>query len=111
MFVSDLSKYISIYILHIKRQFSYRFEFALWGILHPLRLVIMYYLWTSIFSYSGAVALGGLTVSEMIMYFVTSTVLDTYVNVDSRMGESINRGDIVIGFIRPITIFFEQLLM
>jgi len=105
MFFSWLNKYLAIYKLSLKQAFSYRFEFGIWAILHPVRLVILYFLWSSIFNYSGAAALGGMTLSELIAYYVTAVVLDTYVGVDRRLPEEIYKGDMVIAFIRPVTVF------
>ncbi len=84
---------------------AYRAHFFVSLIGVPLALIIYYYLWGSIFSYSGQSVLNGYTFLELITYYALSMVVGmlTYVDVDAWMGNDIKSGVVVSDFLRPIS--------
>lgn len=108
--LKNFRKYFAIYKLNLQKAFVYRFMFAIWAVLHPLRLVVLYFLWKSIFEYSNLELIGGFTFAGIMTYYITQTVLDTFVGVDRRVPNEINKGTITTVFIRPLKYFSMQLM-
>lgn len=109
-FRKTFRKYFAIYKLNLQRAFVYRLLFAVWAILHPLRLGVMYFVWKTIFEYSSLEVIGGFTFAGIMSYYITQVVLDTFVGVDRRVADDVNKGTLTTIFIRPIKYFWEKLM-
>jgi len=66
--------------------------------------MIYYFLWNSIFTYSGEEIIKGFTINSMILYYVISMIVATitYCEIDSWIGEDIRSGDVITSFLFPI---------
>lgn len=87
-----------------KTAIVYRAHFFVGLIRVPITLLIYYYLWKSIFAYSGVDAIQGYTFSELLGYYVISMLVGifTYTEVDDWMAYDIRTGTVVADFLRPI---------
>lgn len=93
---------------------AYRFDFVITLITSPVSLIVFYFLWQSIFTYSGKEIIQGFTFEGMISYYVLSLLIGLFVwsNVERWMEYDIVDGDMVVFFLRPVKLitqyyFFE----
>lgn len=93
---------------------AYRFDFIVTLITSPVTLIVFYFLWKSIFTYSGQEVIQGFTFDGMVSYYVISMVIGffTWSNVERWMEYDIIEGDMVVFFLRPVKLltqyfFFE----
>ena len=107
--VSEIRKYTALYKINFLNAFAYRFGYAIWTILQPLYISIMYFIWTTVYTHSGAAVLGGLTISQMVTYYVVQAVLDNWVGVDLRINESILDGSLSAEMIKPVNFLMMHL--
>ena len=56
----------------IKREIIYRFDFLIWSIVIPSWIVMSYFLWQSIYSFSGQEVIRGMTFPIIISYYIAS---------------------------------------
>ena len=110
-----LKKYLSILKIIISNLFTYRLDFAMRILLTPLKLVIYYFLWKSVFLFSGSNTIGDYTFNEMITYYVITRIMSGLVSssIDEAISKEIVEGNIVDRFLRPLSVgryfFLEHL--
>ncbi|MBW3022213.1 ABC-2 family transporter protein [Candidatus Woesearchaeota archaeon] len=100
------------YLLKVKAQVSagfktalaYRFDFFVTLFTAPISLIIYYFLWKSIFEYSGATVINGFTFSAMVSYYVLNMIVGffTWSDVEKWMQHDILRGELVFELLKPI---------
>lgn len=106
-----MSKFLGVATQTIKNMIAYKFEVVIWGILNPIVLGVMYFLWRAIYSYSGAIVLRGFTFEALIAYYTLTTILSsvTWTFVDQELSNRITDGLLVLSLIKPINTFIKFL--
>ena len=110
-----MKKVIKSYWAQAKTGFKvgikYRFHFIISMITVPLSLIIYYFLWQSIYSYTGQDVIRGFTFNAMIQYYVLSMIVGFFVwcDVDKWMSQDIRRGHIITMFTYPMRFLWQHL--
>ena len=91
-----------------KTAIAYRFHFFVSVVLVPLSLVIYYFLWKSIFEYSGEAVIRGFTFQEMISYYALSVIIGvfTWSTVDNWIENDVRFGNLVTVLLKPVNFFY-----
>ena len=98
-----------------KEAVAYRFHFYVTLITAPLQLIIYYFLWQSIFSYSGQEIIRGFTFEGIIAYYALNMLVAffTWSHVDEWLEHGVRRGELLNFLLKPFkiiyTYFFNQL--
>lgn len=95
--------------LGFKIAIAYRFAFFINLIIAPLTFLIYFFLWHSIYAYSGTTIIRGFTLEEMITYYIMGLIISLFVwsNAEYWLEENILSGDVVLLFQKPISIFSQ----
>jgi len=98
-------KYLAQGLVGFKVALRYRFNFLVSLITVPLSVLIYYFLWSSVFSYTGQEIIRGFTFNEMIGYYVISMIagLFVWVDIDKWIAEDIRKGYLVVDMLKPMT--------
>ncbi|MFH1456432.1 MAG: ABC-2 family transporter protein [archaeon] len=88
----------------VKNGLAYRFDFFVHLLLAPISLIVYYFLWKSIFGYSGEDVINGFTFTTMISYYVISLVVGyfTWSEVDEWIEWDVRHGYLIRALIQPI---------
>jgi ABC-2 type transport system permease protein len=99
-----LKKYLALTKGGFKTAIAYRFHFYTTVVLAPISLIIYYFLWRSIFSYSGQEIIKGFTFQSMINYYSLSIIMGilVYSFVDSIIEEDVIYGNLITALLRPV---------
>jgi ABC-2 type transport system permease protein len=91
--------------LGIKVWSTYRFEFIVGLLSVPVSLIIYYFLWKSVFSYTGQEIIGGFTLQQMVSYYVLSMIVSffTWSEVDKWVEADLLHGRMVAGLLKPVS--------
>jgi len=91
-----------------KEAVAYRFHFYITLITSPLQLLIYYFLWKSIFSYSGQETIKGFTFEVMISYYALNMIVSffTWSNVDEWLEKDVRHGELISSLLRPFKIIY-----
>ena len=83
----------------------YRFDFFIGMIRIPLTLLIYYFLWKSIYAYTGTGLINRFTFTGLITYYVISMIVGifAYSSVDEWMEEEVVDGEVVSEVLRPVS--------
>lgn len=101
-----MKKYLQLFSLTVQEYFVYRLNFVLWRLRVVLNLLLIYYLWTAI--YTGQRNVLGYTKDMMITYVLLTSILSDFV-FSSRVhevGAEILNGDIINRILKPMQFFF-----
>jgi len=106
-----MTKLLSFSKISFKEALSYKFEVFLWMVAVPVGLAVYYFLWKSIYSYTGQEVIRGFTLSELLSYFVLIEIVAYIVwsNADQRLARKVYTGDLVVPLVRPVKIYFNYL--
>jgi len=98
--------------MNIKQAITWRFNFLTSLFLYPITLVMYYFLWKSIFAYSGTDIIKGYTFPGMIGYYVIQMVVGmlVWVEVDSHMSNQIRKGKMTQKLLRPLAYLPHNLI-
>jgi ABC-2 type transport system permease protein len=106
-------KYLDIAVSSVKQATAYRVEFfsRMGGAL--LNLVIMWFVWTSVFSASGSESIGGFTLTAMMTYLVVSTMIRPLLGstMDSSIEDDVKSGRIGTVLIKPVSYPLYKMFM
>ena len=91
-----------------KEAIAYRFHFYANLITSPLQLLIYYFLWKAIFSYSGQDVISGFTFSAMIGYYAINMIVGFFTcsDVDSWIEGAIREGHLMNNLLKPFKIIY-----
>ena len=91
--------------LGIKIWSTYRFEFIVGLLSVPISLIIYYFLWKSIYAYTGAEIIRGFTLQQMINYYILSMIVSflTWSEVDKWIEQDLLHGHMVAGLLKPVS--------
>lgn len=109
-----ISEYLPFSKGVIQRQMSYKIGFFMRTIGGLIQVLIMYYLWMSIFNSSPTGEINGFTAKEMVLYviisYITSSIVEAY--IEGTISSEIRDGSIATYLIKPISyqkrILFES---
>lgn len=108
-------KAVSLIKAGFKEAMAYRFHFYVTLITSPLQLLIYYFLWKSVFSYSGQEIIKGFTFESMISYYAINMIIAffTWSNVDEWLESGIRYGELMNTLLKPFKFiymyFFNEL--
>jgi ABC-2 type transport system permease protein len=90
---------------------TYRFNFIISMITTPLSLIIFYFLWKSIFDYTGQEIIRGFTFPAMVQYYVLSMIVGFFIwcDTDKWISQDVRRGNIISMFIVPMRLLWQHL--
>lgn len=96
-------KIISLIKTGFKEAVAYRFHFYVSLLTSPLQLLIYYFLWKAIFSYSGQEIIRGFTLDGIIAYYALNMIVSffTWSNIDDRIEGQVRGGHMVNDLLKP----------
>ncbi len=102
----NINHHIGLANIGIKIATKYRWEAVASVLTTPITLVIYYFLWKSVFAYTGAPLIRGFTFPEMVNYYVISMIVGffTWSKVDKWIENDLIQGWMVRGMLLPIGI-------
>lgn len=91
-----------------KTAVAYRFHFFVSLITSPLSLLIYYFLWKSIFEYSGQQIIRGFTFETMIAYYALNMIVGFFVwsNIDEWLENDVVYGHLSVKLLKPFNFIF-----
>ncbi len=91
---------------------KYRFNFIVSMITVPLSVLIYYFLWKSIFSYTGQEIIKGFTLEGMVQYYVLSMIVGFFVwaDVDKWLSQDIRGGHVTGMLLQPMSLLCQYLV-
>jgi ABC-2 type transport system permease protein len=100
----NIHHHIGLANVGIKVATRYRWEAIASVITTPISLVIYYFLWKSVFAYTGAPVIRGFTFPEMVSYYVLSMIVGfvTWSEVDKWMESDLINGWMAKGMLKPV---------
>ena len=112
MKTNKLKKYLAFTKGGILNGFAYKFSAIGWLIGDAISLLILFYLWSAIYTSSPSELINGMTFSEMLTYLIFARVTTTLVFSTQSfwiIGEDIYDGNIAINLIRPLNYRYRLL--
>ncbi len=105
--LAELKLLWAVYVIELKRIFSYRADFWLRIVCNTTGRVVMgYFLWASIFAYSTATSFGGYTLDAMVLYYLLSAVCtNSIVVVGGLISKDIYSGSFTRYLLYPVSFF------
>ncbi len=102
----SFAQHVGLANIGIKVATRYRWEAVASVITTPLTLIIYYFLWKSIFTYTGAEIIRGFTFPDMVQYYLLSMIVGffTWSEVDKWMEYDLIHGYMMRGMIKPLGI-------
>lgn len=109
--IKAIRSYLAQARIGFKVGIQYRFHFIISMATVPLSLVIYYFLWQSIYTYTGQEIIRGFTLPAMIQYYVLSMIVGFFVwcDTDKWMEQDIKRGHIITMFTYPMKFMWQHL--
>lgn len=98
-----MRKYLTVFAIDWQNQFIYRLNFVLWRFRNVLRVLMTYFLWTSIFSSNTAVF--GYTREQMIAYLLLALLVSSFVlscPSNDNVGGEVSNGTLNNFLVKPI---------
>ncbi len=102
-----MKNYVALTKISFKGAITYKFDFLVSLLMVPISLIIYYFLWSSIFGYSGKDVINGYTLTSLISYYVLNMIVAmvTWSNVDQWIGEDVRSGDVITYVLLPVNFF------
>lgn len=93
----------------LKEALVYRFNFIMTIVTAPLAMVIFYFLWKSIFGYSGVKVIEGFTFELMVAYYALNIIVGFFIwsYVDTDLESMIIDGTLTPALLRPLNYFWK----
>jgi ABC-2 type transport system permease protein len=106
-----MRKYWGLIKQGYKVALQYRFDFVMGLIRIPLSLVVFYFLWKAVFSYSAEDVINGYSFAEMVSYYVLSMIVGTFTwfDFDGWIRWGVKTGNIVGDFMMPMNLIYIYL--
>ena len=91
----------------LKVGLAYRFDFLVSVLVTPISVIIFYFLWKSIYEYSGVDVINGFTFSMMVSYYVINMIVGffTWSNVNKWIEYDVIHGDVIATLLKPLSYF------
>ena len=106
----EFVQFRGIFFPSIKNAIAYKFDFIIWSLSNPVWLSVVYFVWKSIYTFSGVEVIRGFTFLAFLNYMVLASFVGTvtFNGVDKRVREDIRRGTLVKHMVRPINYFKRE---
>lgn len=104
-----MKKYKAVAKTGFKVGLAYRFDFFVTLATAPITLIVFYFLWKSIFAYSGEEVIRGFTFETMVSYYLINMIVAffTWSKIERWMEQDIRYGHMIMDLLRPIEYFFS----
>lgn len=98
----------SIIRIGFKDAVAYRFHFYVTLITSPLQLLIYYFLWNSIFNYSGQEVIRGFTFGGIIAYYAINMIVAffTWSGIDEWLEYDVRHGNLINNLLKPFKFIY-----
>lgn len=108
--MSIVSKYVSEMKAGFKVSLIYRFNTLIHLLTAPINLIIFYFLWTAIYSFTGQEIIKGFTLSGLISYYAVSIIVTflVWADIDEWMESDVRFGYLVPSLLRPLDYMVGQ---
>jgi len=102
-----VAKYMSQVKGGIKTGLAYRFHYIVNLIMVPVNVIIFWFLWKSIYTFSNLEVINGFTQPEIVTYYVIAMVVGfiTWTDVDKWMENAIIQGNLINSLMKPMSHF------
>ncbi|MDD5178101.1 MAG: ABC-2 family transporter protein [Candidatus Nanoarchaeia archaeon] len=102
-----IKKFLASLKIGLKSAVIYRFHFYVGLVTAPLTLLIYYYLWKSIYGFSGQTIINGFSFELLVSYYAINTIVAwiVYSEVDEWFERNILNGELTVDLIIPIHLF------
>ena len=103
----SLKKAIAIAKNSAKELFTYRLNFIVDVAILPIILLINYYIWRTVYTYSALNTIRGYTLQMLISYYVVEmfSSLLLWSNIDEQLANQIRKGKLTAQLLKPISLF------
>lgn len=100
----NLNKYLGLMKVGFKVALAYRFHSVVTLIMTPISLIVYYFLWKSIFSYTGETIIRGFTFEALVGYYVLSMIIAffTWSQADKWLEHDIRHGHLIFKLLQPV---------
>ncbi len=107
-----MKRYKGLVKTGFKIALAYRFDFFAQLFTSPVSLIVFYFLWKSIYSYSGQEIIQGFTFDQMVTYYFLNFIVAffTWSKIDRWMEHDIRFGHMIMDLLRPLEHFFSSFL-
>lgn len=107
-----MNRYLAVGKGGFKTALVYRFHFYTTIFTAPVTLIIYYFLWQSIYNYSGQEIIRGFTFPALISYFAISMIVGffTWTFVDQELENNVRHGYLVGFLLKPINFIYWQFM-
>ena len=98
-------KYVGTMRAELKNMRAYQLDFLSSIVYLPVEMGVVYFLWFVIYSYSGQIAIGGLSFGDVVVYFLLQRIASRMVErgfVVREVGEDITKGNLSVYLCRPV---------
>ena len=98
-----MKKYITVFALAFQNEFVYRLNFVLWRVRNVIRILMVYFLWHTVFS-QNQIAFG-FTREQMMTYVFLVLITSTFIMAapsNDNIGSEIANGDLSNFLVKPI---------
>lgn len=103
-----MKRYFAVGKGGFKTALAYRFHFYVTILTAPITLIIYYYLWQSIYNYSGAEVIKGFTFAALISYYAINMIVGfcTWTFVDEELEDNVRHGHLIGYLLRPVNFIY-----
>jgi len=98
-------RYLSEMKAGFKISLVYRFNTFIHLLSAPINLMIFYFLWNTIYGYTGQEIIRGFTLSALISYYAVSIIVNflVWADIDEWMEEDVRYGYLIPALLRPLS--------
>ncbi|HAM68762.1 MAG TPA: hypothetical protein DCP68_04020 [Ruminococcus sp.] len=100
----NLKKYLTLTRAGMIEALQFRLSFVIIAVGNVLYLIVVYFLWKSIYASAGTDIVNGMTFSDTLIYLVLATALFNFMEMYTvwEIGRNIQSGKIVLDLLKPI---------
>lgn len=104
-----MKRYKAVVKAGFKVGLAYRFDFFVTLVTAPVSLIVFYFLWKSIFAYSGQEVIQGFTFNTMVSYYLINLIVAffTWSKIERWMEQDIRFGHMIMDLLRPVEYLFS----
>ncbi len=101
----NIKKYTALMRIGFKIAVAYRFHGIVSIIMTPVSLIVFYFLWQSIYSYTGETLIRGFTFEALIGYYALSMIIAffTWSHVDKDIESDVRHGHLIFKMLQPVS--------
>lgn len=103
---ASFKKYLTVFKISFQEEFAYRANFIMWRVRNVLQILLVFFLWDTVFASPGRVILG--YTREKILTYVFLTIFVKALVFSARaidIGSEIAKGDLMNYLLKPVSYF------